>query len=181
MALNRSYAPTRHQIKFRFRARNRWLFGCVKTTRRRLADLLNSDEGNTIVVADDVGVLDVVGDQGSRAIGHVNISTSTILFAIPVEDEPHRPDIPIRSTRKLERVVVGVGPYEIEGTLFLLPEARPRDVLMSVASPFIVIAEAVIRLAGDSSFVEEHGAVLVNRQHVDFIGLAPEASSHQPI
>jgi len=178
MDLHRSYTLPRHRLQLRCRTQNRWLTGCVTTTRRRLADLLNSEESSSVLVVDDA-VVELDGQETRFVLSHVNLSTSTILFAMPIEDTPRPPDIRIRSTRRVERMLVGVGPYEIEGDLYRLPESRPREVLASISSQFIVLAEAIIRPAGSPDPLGTYEAVLVNRQHIEFIGLAPGAEERR--
>ena len=176
MVLGRAPTNPRNRIWFRCRTQHRWVSGCLSTSERRLADALNNGHAEDVLVADEVSVVDSTGGQERvQAIGHANISRSAILFAVPVEDAPRRPDLLIRSKMPAQRLRVGIGPYEIVGNVHLLEQDRFQDALLAVTRQFVVLAEAVIRRVDDPSFVEEHDAVCVSRQHVDYIGLAAPA------
>ena len=162
--------PGTNKIRFRCRTQTYWIEGSISTLSRRLADFLNSDAARQTVMAEDASVMTVRDGQTAKmAIGNTSISTATILLATPVEDAPRPPDLAIRSTRAMKRVIAGVGPYNIVGDVYLLKEATNRSVLLATEQRFIVVADAVLTLANNPAFVQRYSAVCVNRQHVEFI------------
>lgn len=147
-----------------------WVDGYVDAVSRRLVDFLNSSAASQFVAVEDASVsIGSDPQQTSFKVGSMEISTSTILMAIPVEDAPRPPDFALRMSRKAMRVVVAVGSYQIVGESYLPRDRRGGGILRSTDSQFIVVADAKVKQLGTDS-VEQYSAVCVNRDRIELIG-----------
>ena len=164
-------APQQNRIRFRIRTQSRWINGDVTTLHRRLVDALNSENAETFI-AEDVSLETCLdAGHGGEAVCYASIDTSSILFAMPIEDATGYFQDPLVSVKKrAERVVIGVGPYEISGNIHLFEGCKLRDLLSAMRNRFVVLTEAAIRRTDDLGFEEEHEVVFVNRKRVDFVG-----------
>src|SRR6478672_4952796 len=112
----------RRTLRFRARTLHRWIDGAITTGARRLGDALNLDEIVGPLMADE---FIAEGGDGrnehappSRALGALN--TNVVLYLVPIEDGPPSMRDPTVWVKKHpERVKVGMGPFEIEGAVFM--------------------------------------------------------------
>lgn len=158
-------------IKFRCYTQNYWMEGSVSTLSQRLVDFLNGDAAQRIVAAEDALVHISQGGQDAEIrLGKLDIGADAILVAIPIEDAPRPPDLGVRSTLAIERVILGVGPYQIMGDAYTPKNVRAKGILGATERRFVVLTDAVITHRFDPQFQDKRAAVCVNRLLMDFIG-----------
>lgn len=175
-------APTmeKYELRFRARLRERWITCAVTSGRRRLGDVLNRDESTGVAVFDDVAVDD--GDADSGAGGQrapfAAVNLANVLFAIPIEEGARSaPDYHDWVRKRPERVQVAVGPFRIEGELYVVEDGRLRDVVALARPQFIALARATVRQEAGHSPATTCDVVYVNRRLLDFLAPAPTPSS----
>jgi len=181
LVFGESFPVEKNIIKFKFGTEYRWITGHVSTMHRRLIDILNTEHTDAIV-AEGVSSYSLAEAATGEVVDYANITTASILFAVPVEevrDAPRPKDPFVWVKKRPERVRVGTGPFNIEGNVYLAEEYKLKDLLLSVRDQFIAVAQAVVTRADAPEFREEHGVVFVNRSGMDFIMPTPSASSGQ--
>ncbi|HLZ10831.1 MAG TPA: hypothetical protein VKT80_19765 [Chloroflexota bacterium] len=163
---------TRTTLRFRARTLHRWIDGAITSNARRLGDSLNRDDVGGTIIADEF-VVDG-GDErrgdvpGGTPLGALNINV--VLFMFPIETGPPPARDPFAWVKKHpERVKVGTGPYEIEGDLFMVEGVRLKEMIATARPVFIVLAAATVRRLDDPTFIENRGAVFVNRRLMDYL------------
>ena len=165
--------PPRNRIRFRVRTPSYWISGHVFSSHRRLVDLLNSMDARGFLVAEEVTIRaslesSAVGETAERAL----VYSSSILFAIPLEEAPLHRDPHNWVSKRPEPVRAGIGPYRLVGSIHLVRESQLADALQAIPR-FVPLAPALIRHSTDLSLHEEHEVVLLNRDHLDYVAPGP--------
>ena len=165
------------RMRFRFRLRSCWINGELNTVHRRLIDVLNVEHAE-VLVAEKVSVQQCFDVSCTIAVVDcATINTSGVLFAVPLEEtngSPAPPNPLAWVKKRPEQAITGIGPYQITGNVYLPEGSQLRDAFVAVRDRFFAVARAVIRLADNPDFVEEHNVVFVNRELMDFVAPAPD-------
>ena len=157
------------RLKFRFRTRYRWLEGEIDTLNSRLIDVLNRDDFDSGMVAEEVLAYDIA-PAGTRR-DHATINLSNVLFATPVEDPSAPPpgDPFARVRKEPVRMEIGIGPYTVTGNIFLLGGSSPREALRLLRTRFFAMTQVTLQHVDVADFREEHLVVFVNRAVLDYV------------
>ncbi|MDA8218196.1 MAG: hypothetical protein M0Z94_11330 [Dehalococcoidales bacterium] len=160
-------------IRFRLITSNRWIVGQTATIHRRLIDLLNSENTESLA-AQDVGIL----QQGlppqpvDEGADWASVNTSAVILAIPQEEtiNPTVPRDPHMWVKKQPaRAKVGVGPYELTGNVHVPDGCELDRGFLEVRVKFIAMTTVSIRRVDDPTFLEEQSVVIVNKAHIDYV------------
>lgn len=171
-------AIQQNKVRFRLRVLNHWIDGEVTTVHRRLIDVLNSEHAE-ILVAERASVQSCVDTSCSvTTLDCATINTSAILFAVPTEEskEAPAPRDPLAWVKKRpERALIGMGPYQITGNIYLPEGSQLTEAFAVMRDRFFAVGKGVISRPDDPGFGEEHDVVFVNRVRMEFIAPAPDA------
>ncbi len=141
------------------------LSGRVRLAADRMTDLLNQHE--------EVQLMDVMvqrlRDAGALEASEVLVRREEILF---VHAAGPRGEAGRRRRTLLHPLVMQLGPYQVRGYLHALPGSPP---LVSIRSrePMVPLTDALIEYDDGSVHHRHHvGAIVVNREHIDWIAPA---------
>jgi len=111
----------------------------VPTHLRRLSDLLNSAEHDSIVVANPT-----IEEFGSRALPttgeYAQVNLNALLFAVANEQIDPTPEL--RLQKSTERALIIVPPFRIVGRIHVLPGRELRIALAELTERFIPVTDA---------------------------------------
>ena len=162
----------RRSIRFGGLTANHRIEGSITTASRRLVDFLNRTIAESVSVVEDALVY--VGSNSSTtktSLARIDIGTEVLLLAIPIEDSPPSPpDISIRTSLSIERMLLGIGPFLVMGDACLPKVTRGRGISKATENRFIMLTDAVTRHRHQPDFQERAQVVCVNRRSVEFIG-----------
>ena len=169
-------AIQQNRVHFRLRLLSHWVDGEVATAHRRLIDLLNSDHAE-ILIAEGVSVQNCLSTGcGVTTVDCAIITTSAILFAVPTEesrDAPAPRDPMTWVKKRPERALIGIGPYQISGNIYLPEGSQLRTALVALPDRFFAVGKVVVSPADGQGLAEEHEVVFVNRERMESIAPAP--------
>ena len=141
------------------------LSGRVRLAADRMTDLLNQH--------DEVQLMDVMvqrlRDAGALEVKEVHVRREEILF---VHAAGPRGEAARRRRTLLHPLAMQLGPYQVRGYLHALPGSPP---LVSIRSrePMVPLTDAWIEYDDGSVHHRHHvGAIVVNRDHIDWIAPA---------
>jgi hypothetical protein len=158
-------------LGFWFATENRWLRGRIHTIHRRLIDALNT-ESDQMLLVEQTAPHDLRFRPRRGPSLRAGVAIPNILFCVPVEDEetPAAPrDHHAWVLKSPERVELGVGPFEIEGTLHLPEGSKLEDTLGIIRLRFLALTEAVVRRSDDPGSVQQYPVVVVNGRQVEYV------------
>ena len=107
-------------------------------------------------LSDPHPTLDESGDWQS-------LVTEQVILAMPPEWRASRQ---LRLHRKLRRVAVTAGPFNVTGNLHIVPGAEPGPELLRNGPHFLPLTEAYILHNGEPPFEHVVSVVIVNTSHV---------------
>ena len=148
------------------------LSGRVRLAADRMTDLLNQHE--------EVQLMDVMvqrlRDAGSLEANEVLVRRDEILF---VHAAGPRGEAARRRRTLMHPLAMQLGPYQVRGYLHALPGSPPLVAIRS-REPMVPLTEAWIEYDDGSVHHRHHvGAIVVNREHIDWI--APAADNEMEI
>jgi hypothetical protein len=142
------------------------IVGWIAANGRRVTDLLNVQDELRLwqpspgpmdaPLSDPNPTLDESGDWQSLA-------TEQVILAMPPEWRASRQ---LRLHRKLRRVAVTAGPFNVTGNLHIVPGAEPGPELLLSGPHFLPLTEAYILHNGEPPFEHVVSVVIVNTSHV---------------
>ncbi|MHB9090754.1 MAG: hypothetical protein ACYC7H_04985, partial [Chloroflexota bacterium] len=168
------FAPAQvNLLRFWIGTERRWLQGQMHTIHRRLADALNA-EADQMLLVDDLFRCDRPGNviRGSLPISRGGIAVAQALVCLPIEDS--ETPAPTRDpyayvVKSPERVVLGVGPFEIEGVIHLPDCTGLEDTLGTLNRRFLPVTGVRLRRLDDPSFFFEAPVAIVNGRQVEYL------------
>jgi hypothetical protein len=161
----------RRPFQFTCLTENHRIDGYVNTSTRRLLDYLNGDSVESVIAADNVTVQIGPKEAEKTSLGRVDIRTDSVLLVVPIEEGPApQPDMSVRATLSIERVLLGVGQYLVMGDAYLPKATRGRGVINSTEKRFMALTDAVIKHKNGTAFQMRARIVLVSRRGVEFVG-----------
>lgn len=139
------------------------LSGRVRLAAGRMTDLLNDHEELKLV---DV-VVQRLQDSGTIEVAEVQVRREEILF---VHASGPRGESGRRRRTLMHALALQVGPYQIRGYLHALPGSPPMVAIRS-RQPMVPLTEAWIEYDDGGALHHRHrvGAIVVNRDHIDWI------------
>jgi hypothetical protein len=156
-------SPLRHpMVDFVAYAEDCMLSGRVRLSAGRMTDLLNDHEEIQLV---DV-VVQRLQDSGTIEVAEVQVRREEILF---VHAAGPRGESGRRRRTLMHPLAMQLGPYQIRGYLHALPGSPPMVAIRS-RQPMVPLTEAWIEY-DDGVLHHRHrvGAIVVNRDHIDWI------------
>lgn len=161
-------APFRHpMVDFVAYAEDCVLSGRVRLAADRMTDLLNQHEEVRLV---DV-MVQRLQDAGALEANEVLVHRDEILF---VHAAGPRGEAARRRRTLTHSLAMQLGPYQVRGYLHALPGSPPLVAIRS-REPMVPLTDAWIEY-DDGSVLHRHrvGAIVVNREHIDWIAPASE-------
>jgi hypothetical protein len=111
----------------------------VRTHLRRLSDLLNSAEHDSIVVAEPT--IEEIGSHAQPTTGeYAQVNLDALLFAVAQEQIDPTPEL--RLQKSTERALIVVPPFRITGRIHVLPGRELRIALSELTERFIPVTDA---------------------------------------
>jgi hypothetical protein len=142
------------------------IVGWIAANGRRVTDLLNAQDELRLWqpspgpmdagLTDPNPTLDESGDWQS-------LVTEQVILAMPPEWRASRQ---LRLHRKLRRVALTAGPFNVTGNLHIVPGAEPGPELLLNGPHFLPLTEAYILHNGEPPFEHVVSVVIVNTSHV---------------
>jgi hypothetical protein len=142
------------------------IVGWIAANGRRVTDLLNAQDELRLwqpspgpmgaPLPDQGPTLDEAGDWQS-------LTTEQVILAMPPEWRASRQ---LRLHRKLRRVSMAAGPFNVTGNLHVVPGAEPGPDLLLHGPHFLPLTEAYILHNGHPPFEHVVSVVIVNTSHV---------------
>lgn len=172
-----------NKLRFRVYTRDHWLDGQFKSIHRRLIDLLNSEDAQVGVVAEEVSIQGDGCQPGHEVrFDHASVNVTSVLLAIPMEgsDDPPPRDPYVWVRKRPVKVSIATGPYQVMGDIYLIEDGRLREVLQILKTRFIAVGNAAVSRVDDATFRETHEVVLVNRNLLTLIAPAPGTAPDEP-
>ena len=151
------------------------LSGRIRLSAERMTDLLNDHEEIQLV---DV-MVQRLRDGGVLETPEVLVRREEILF---VHAAGPRGEVARRRRMRMHPLAMQLGPYKVRGYLHTLPGSPPL-VAIRGRQPMVPLSEAWIEYDDGSLHHRHHvGAIVVNREHIDWITLAQEVETqfHDP-
>lgn len=144
------------------------LSGRVRLAAERMTDLLNDHEEIQLV---DV-MVQRLRDSGSLETPEVLVRRDEILF---VHAAGPRGELNRRRRTLMHPLAMQLGPYQVRGYLHALPGSPPLVAIRS-RQPMVPLTDAWIEY-DDGSVHHRHrvGAIVVNREHIDWIAPAVDS------
>jgi hypothetical protein len=147
---------------------NSRIVGWIAANGRRVTDLLNAQDELRLwqpspgpieapmTARDQAPTLDESGEWQS-------LLTEQVVLAMPPEWRASRQ---LRLHRKLRRVALTAGPFNVTGNLHVVPGAEPGPELLLRGPRFLPLTEAYILHNGEPPFEHVVSVVIVNTAHV---------------
>jgi len=164
-------------LRLRVATNNRWIAGHVTTLHSRLIDALMSMYGQDIDLKEVVVGQTPYPSAEVPAVAYANVNLDAVLLALPVEgaSSPTPSDPYAVLHKQPHRLRLGVGPYEVEGNIYLAEGSSLQEGLIATRAPFVLLTDAVItRADGTGRWVEP--VVIVSRQRADYLMPVPAAA-----
>lgn len=114
--------------------------GTVRTSQRRITDILNLSE-EPFLVLEDV-LVEELGTRGEpiRA-DYAQVNLDAVLFA--VVNEPARDAPELRTPKTKEQAILSIPPFKVVGTIHLMPTGGDlRQALVELTGRFIPVTDA---------------------------------------
>jgi hypothetical protein len=113
--------------------------GTIRTRHRRVTDILNQAEHPYLVLS-GVTMRRLSGGGSPVESEHAQVNLAAVLFAVADDPVEIRPEL--RMPKMPERALISIPPFEISGTIHLLPTGDLREALQELSSGFLPVTEA---------------------------------------
>jgi hypothetical protein len=142
--------------------------GWIAANGRRVTDLLNAQDELRLwqpspgPIEAPTSPRDTAPDPGEHGEWQ-SLLTEQVILAMPPEWRASRQ---LRLHRKLRRVALSAGPFNVTGNLHIVPGAEPGPELLIHGPRFLPLTEAYILHNGEPPFEHVVSVVIVNTAHV---------------
>ncbi|MHB1005456.1 MAG: DUF6812 domain-containing protein [Chloroflexota bacterium] len=173
--LEEGSATGEKRLRYCFVTESRWVLGTVRLDHSDLHSLLNTIAGGTLMAEDVVLQSDVYAYRSGEQAEYASIKPERVLFVMPVDEQAAAAEDDDRpgGNQPCKEVRIGVGRYEILGTVHLHPGGNLNTVLVGADERFLAVRRAVVRRVDAPGLLERREVVLVNRERIDYVLPAP--------
>jgi hypothetical protein len=113
--------------------------GTLETRQRRLTDLLNQDDVETLVLTDVT--FDEFGPAGQTIKApFAQVNLTSVLFVVTQETVEAAPEL--RTNKQQERAIVSVPPFKVIGNIHVMAERSLREALTELTGHFVPVTDA---------------------------------------
>jgi hypothetical protein len=147
--------------------------GTMRTRLRRITDILNLG-GVTQLLLHQARVDPLADATGSETFNapELRVRLAEVLLALGGEPGERPPEVQI--VRKPMPVTLGVGPFLLDGQLYVAPDTSPADAFFNPMDPFAPITDAHFRRLGEPTSARHEAVVAVNRERVELFAASEE-------
>ncbi len=113
--------------------------GTVRTRQHRITDILNQSE-ESFLILEDVTVEEFGGRGQPIRADYAQVNLDAVLFAVANEPVPTMPEL--RTPKAQQQAIISVPPFNVIGTIHLMPVEGMRDALHELTGRFLPVTDA---------------------------------------